>query len=217
MDSKNNCLLCGAELIYFEEPRTMECAVCHKRFPANAACKNGHYICDRCHMRCGAEVAAEYCRRTDSATPIASCRRSARALHPLCTAGAPRPCRRGAAGRLPHSGGALARPRAARDGAQGQAGAGRRLRVLGLLRRGGERRDRRQHPFGRDPAVRGAVGPLQRRDGGGAGRDRRPRRAALLQARFVCRRPRRRSVHPGAFRGEIGDAGAQSSAASAAQ
>ena len=70
MDRKNNCLLCGAELVYFDEPRELECAVCHKTFTANAACKNGHYICDRCHLREGAAVAVEYCRRTDSRNPV---------------------------------------------------------------------------------------------------------------------------------------------------
>ena len=46
---ESGCLLCGAPLIYQEESQEMECAVCHKKFYSNAACANGHFVCDRCH------------------------------------------------------------------------------------------------------------------------------------------------------------------------
>ena len=45
MDNKNNCIICGAELEYFNSPKTIECELCHRIFQTNAACKNGHYIC----------------------------------------------------------------------------------------------------------------------------------------------------------------------------
>lgn len=43
------CMICGRPLRYFDERREMECAVCHRRLPADAACEAGHFVCDDCH------------------------------------------------------------------------------------------------------------------------------------------------------------------------
>ena len=36
MDNKNNCIICGAELEYFNSPKTIECELCHRIFQTNA-------------------------------------------------------------------------------------------------------------------------------------------------------------------------------------
>ena len=55
-DKKKNCAVCGKPLIYFTEEKLLECRLCHKMKPANAACEEGHFICDECHSGGGASV-----------------------------------------------------------------------------------------------------------------------------------------------------------------
>jgi hypothetical protein len=43
------CLICGAPLVYLEEEQWMECAVCHKKVKSRAYCEAGHFVCDTCH------------------------------------------------------------------------------------------------------------------------------------------------------------------------
>ena len=67
-DNKNNCLLCGAELVYTETARQMECAVCRRSFESNVCCAQGHYICDECHATDALGVIVETCLQ--SSDPI---------------------------------------------------------------------------------------------------------------------------------------------------
>ena len=55
-DQNQNCAICGKPLIYFTEEKLLECSICHKRKPANAACEAGHFVCDECHARGGVEI-----------------------------------------------------------------------------------------------------------------------------------------------------------------
>ena len=41
-DRRKNCAVCGKPLIYFTEEKLLDCRLCHKRKPANAACEEGH-------------------------------------------------------------------------------------------------------------------------------------------------------------------------------
>ncbi len=43
------CLICGAELQYFNFEKERTCFICGKKFLSNSQCKNGHFICDNCH------------------------------------------------------------------------------------------------------------------------------------------------------------------------
>ena len=70
MDSKNDCLLCGAELVYLDEPVDMECVICHKHFMSNVSCGNGHYVCDACHSRNAIPIITEVCLHSSSKDPI---------------------------------------------------------------------------------------------------------------------------------------------------
>ena len=53
---RNNCVICGKPLVYFAEETVLECRICHKRMRANAACEDGHFVCDECHSGGGAAV-----------------------------------------------------------------------------------------------------------------------------------------------------------------
>ncbi len=43
------CLICGAPLVYSEKDEWMECAVCHKKESSKTSCEKGHYVCNECH------------------------------------------------------------------------------------------------------------------------------------------------------------------------
>ena len=70
MSSRTGCLICGAPLHYFQQERELECALCHRKFPANASCEAGHFVCDECHARRGLEVIREACGKSASRDPI---------------------------------------------------------------------------------------------------------------------------------------------------
>ncbi len=50
-DASHNadCMLCGKPLVYEAESRMRVCALCKREFLSNAACADGHFICDACH------------------------------------------------------------------------------------------------------------------------------------------------------------------------
>lgn len=64
------CLICGADLVYFQEAKEMTCVFCGKRELSHASCKDGHYVCDACHARKGIEAVMRECRTTKSRNPI---------------------------------------------------------------------------------------------------------------------------------------------------
>ena len=68
--NKQGCLICGKPLVYLEQEKTMECAICHQSFLSNACCEDGHFICDNCHEKRGIEEILAYCSTTDSKNPI---------------------------------------------------------------------------------------------------------------------------------------------------
>lgn len=55
---RKDCAICGRPLVYFSGEKQLECAICHKMKPANAACEAGHFVCDDCHSGGGAGVLA---------------------------------------------------------------------------------------------------------------------------------------------------------------
>lgn len=55
---ENNCVICGKPLVYSTETVMRECAVCHRIFPSDAVCEDGHFVCDDCHAGGGAAVIA---------------------------------------------------------------------------------------------------------------------------------------------------------------
>ena len=55
-DNKENCVVCGKPLVYFNEMRMLKCSICGKEKSANASCVDGHFVCDDCHSGGGAEI-----------------------------------------------------------------------------------------------------------------------------------------------------------------
>ena len=67
--SAEECIICGAPLIYLEHPTEMECAICHRKFTNNVRCGQGHYVCDECHTA-GIDSIIGICMRETSCNPI---------------------------------------------------------------------------------------------------------------------------------------------------
>ncbi len=69
-EHKNNCLVCGSELVYHSTAEPMDCLYCKKTFPSNVGCSQGHYICDACHSMGAFEVIKEFGVASDSTDPM---------------------------------------------------------------------------------------------------------------------------------------------------
>lgn len=66
---KEECLICKAPLEYLETEEPMECAVCRKRENSRTRCRNGHYVCNECHMK-GMDVLIGLCLKERSKNPL---------------------------------------------------------------------------------------------------------------------------------------------------
>jgi SAM-dependent methyltransferase len=67
------CMRCSSPLVYFTHDRPMVCCFCGETSPANAACGQGHFVCDRCHSQDADEVIRRICltsSETDTITLI---------------------------------------------------------------------------------------------------------------------------------------------------
>ena len=69
MKTNQECLICGAPLVYLQEGDTMECAICHKRSYSNVCCEKGHFVCDECHTS-GIDSIVAFCLNQTSKNPI---------------------------------------------------------------------------------------------------------------------------------------------------
>ena len=65
-----DCALCGKPLIYFEAAQTKICYFCGASCRTNAACEDGHYICDICHSEKGVPTITLAAGRSESKNPI---------------------------------------------------------------------------------------------------------------------------------------------------
>ncbi len=66
---KEECLICGAPLVYFENETLMECSVCNKKEHSNCRCENGHYVCNECHIS-GVDKITGICLSSESKDPV---------------------------------------------------------------------------------------------------------------------------------------------------
>lgn len=64
------CLICGEPLQYFQEAKSLTCAICHKPFESHASCKAGHFVCDACHAQKGLEAIITFCQKCTGSDPI---------------------------------------------------------------------------------------------------------------------------------------------------
>lgn len=46
---KSGCAFCGKEIVYSGSPRELPCVFCGRVFTTEAACVEGHFVCDACH------------------------------------------------------------------------------------------------------------------------------------------------------------------------
>ncbi len=65
----NECLICGAPLIYSENGAETECALCHTKEHSKTVCENGHYVCNACHTS-GIDRIIGVCLAETSKNPI---------------------------------------------------------------------------------------------------------------------------------------------------
>ena len=66
---KDECLICGAPLVYLAVDEEMECSLCHRKELSKTRCKNGHYVCNACHMS-GMDSIIGLAKREKSKNPI---------------------------------------------------------------------------------------------------------------------------------------------------
>ena len=72
MEYKTGCLVCGKQLVYIESATAdLACFNCGVTSRTNAACIDGHYICDSCHSASALDLIEKYCISTSSTDPIA--------------------------------------------------------------------------------------------------------------------------------------------------
>ena len=64
------CLVCGADIVYFDAAREMKCVFCGETFLSNASCDRGHYVCDACHGRKAIENGLAFCRSCGEKDPV---------------------------------------------------------------------------------------------------------------------------------------------------
>ena len=69
-DHRTGCLICGEELVYERETDQLECFYCKQVYDSNAKCKNGHYVCDRCHSLPAMDLIENYCVSSKSVGPL---------------------------------------------------------------------------------------------------------------------------------------------------
>lgn len=68
--NKNNCLVCGGRLLYFDTPVSMECCMCGQQHETQGACEQGHFICNECHQKDGAAMITAICSTVTDRNPI---------------------------------------------------------------------------------------------------------------------------------------------------
>jgi hypothetical protein len=66
---KEECLICGAPLVYLKTDTPMECEICHRTENSKTECLHGHYVCNDCHTQ-GLDTIIGLCMVEDSKDPM---------------------------------------------------------------------------------------------------------------------------------------------------
>ena len=66
---RTGCLICGKEIVYSARSVPLTCDMCGGAFESNAACADGHYICDKCHTLAQEDFLL-LLRRTEEKDPV---------------------------------------------------------------------------------------------------------------------------------------------------
>ena len=71
MEHRSGCLICGRDLVYTPEPRSLACVICNETRNTTAACEAGHFVCDRCHSLEALDLIEQFCIATTLQDPLA--------------------------------------------------------------------------------------------------------------------------------------------------
>lgn len=66
MENKNNCFICGHDLLYRTDSVSMTCHFCKEEFVSNTSCTQNHFICDACHAAGAKDIITKYCLASTS-------------------------------------------------------------------------------------------------------------------------------------------------------
>ncbi len=69
-NNKVNCLICKSDIDYMERAIHSKCYYCGIKEDTYFVCKNGHYVCNKCHSRDAIELIGHICMNTDSTDPF---------------------------------------------------------------------------------------------------------------------------------------------------
>lgn len=67
----HDCMACGAPLVYQSMPTEMHCTYCGVARSSNAACVEGHFVCERCHSGDSQQIITAICCENQTPDPIA--------------------------------------------------------------------------------------------------------------------------------------------------
>jgi len=70
IEHRNNCVVCGKDLVYHDDQLPATCHYCGLTQPTNTTCVQGHYVCDGCHGLKGRDLIEVFCTKTDMTDPI---------------------------------------------------------------------------------------------------------------------------------------------------
>jgi len=73
-DHRRGCLVCGKDLKYLPEQIPARCYYCGESHETDVVCRDGHFVCDRCHRAPAEEITSRYCETTMERDPIAIAR-----------------------------------------------------------------------------------------------------------------------------------------------
>ena len=67
----DKCLICGENQIFPKNSLSTQCLFCGEFFYANNICRNGHYVCEECHMERAIDAITHACERSKHTEAIA--------------------------------------------------------------------------------------------------------------------------------------------------
>ena len=70
MERKENCGVCGADLVYSVDEVPVKCHICGQESKARIYCPEGHYICNKCHRQQTIAVMKRLLSETSSRSPF---------------------------------------------------------------------------------------------------------------------------------------------------
>lgn len=66
----SGCLICSAPLVYSSAPQEMTCHYCGAAVSSHAACQNGHFVCDLCHIGDSLKRLEQLCVNSRTTNPM---------------------------------------------------------------------------------------------------------------------------------------------------